>query len=87
MKETAELIKLYLYRTKLHSSRQAKPTALDGGPRAQSRVEFFKEGKEFNFSDLPSWMGVCFMECSARGKDKKTANIREVQEWIDGLCY
>lgn len=72
-------------------SREAKPSALDGGPKAQKPIEFVKKGKDFSFADLPSWMGVQFVECSARGKgaeeEKDVAFIKDVQEWIDGLCY
>lgn len=76
------------YRTQLQVSRQAKPKALDGGPKALKPVEFVKKGKDFSFTDLPSWCSVSFVECSARGKgDEGKAKIKEVQEWIDGLCY
>ena len=75
-------------------SREAKPSALDGGPKAQKPIEFVKKGKDFSFADLPSWMGVRFVECSAHGKgaeeaekEKGVAFIKDVQEWIDGLCY
>ncbi len=83
----------------LKVSRQAKPSALDGGPKSQRPIEFLKKGKEFKFADLPSWMGVQCVECSARGKwaesegvaveggSGKGAQIREVQDWVDGLCY
>lgn len=74
-------------------SREAKPSALDGGPKAQKPVEFVRKGKDFRFSDLPSWVGVQFVECSARGQgvegkeEKVGAQIEDVREWIDGLCY
>ncbi len=95
-----------LIRTQLQVSRKAKPSALDGGPKAQKPVEFFKKGATFRFSDLPSWMGVRFVECSARGQGmegeeggdhtsqgaeevggKGKAQVQEVREWVDGLCY
>jgi hypothetical protein len=54
-------------------------------------VEFVRKGKDFHFSDLPSWMGVQFAECSARGpggaEEKGEAQIQDVRDWIDGLCY
>lgn len=87
-------------------SRQAKPSALDGGPKSQRPVDFFKKGKEdFKFTDLPSWIGVQCVGCSARGQGAETegvavltsaeggggagkgAQVREVQDWLDGLCY
>lgn len=75
-------------------SREAKPSALDGGPKAQKPVEFIKKGRDFSFNDLPSWMGVQFVGCSARGQGgvaegegKGAAQVKEVQEWLDGLCY
>lgn len=74
-------------------SREAKPSALDGGPKAQKPVKFIKKGKDFHFTDLPSWMGVQFVDCSARGSGaeeeggKGSAQIEDVQDWIDGLCY
>ena len=73
-------------------SRKAKPSTLDGGPKAQRPVEFVKKGKDFHFTDLPSWTGVQFVGCSARGKwtegdGKGMAKISEIRDWIDGLCY
>lgn len=77
----------------LQVSREAKPSALDGGPTAQKPIQFVKKGRDFHFSDLPSWMAVQFVECSARGEgaegkeEKAGAQIQEVREWIDSLCY
>ncbi len=74
---------------------------MDGGPKTKKPVEFIKKGQDFHFSDLPSWMGVRFVDCSALGQGSassgdasgaegekgREAKIREVQDWIDGLCY
>lgn len=86
------LINCLPFRTQLQVSREARPSALDGGPKSQKPIEFIKKGKDFSFGDLPSWMGVRFVGCSARGQGgvaegEGTSQMKEVQEWLDGLCY
>ena len=87
-------VSYFVPRTQLQVSREARPSALDGGPKAQKPVEFIRKGTDFHFSDLPSWMGVQFVECSARGQvteigkeEKGGAEIQEVRDWVEGLCY
>lgn len=74
----------------MQASRDAKLSSLEGGSK-QKPIEFMRKGKEFRFADLPSWLKVEFVACSARGRgaDREKegaakADIKEVQEW---MCY
>lgn len=76
--------------TALRVSRAAKLSALDGGGRrgrATKMASFWREGKDFEFSDLP--LRVEFVACSARGKGEEEAcqpDIATVREWLEKNC-
>ena len=83
-------IHVFLYSTALRVSRAAKLSALDGGGRrgrATKMASFGREGKDFEFSDLP--LRVEFVACSARGKGEEEAcqpDIATVREWLEKNC-
>ena len=85
----------FVVRKQLQVSRRAKLLSLEGGgSKSKKPVEFIKKGRDFHFSDLPSWMGVSLVSMSARGRDTDvmetdvggTADIKAVQDWIGKLC-
>lgn len=75
------------YSTALKSSRAARPESIDGGPKGQAPLVFWKKGKDFKFKDLS--LSVTFAECSARGKGEEdvcSGEIGDVKVWLDKLC-
>ena len=77
----------HMHSTALKSTRAAKLESIDGGPKNQAPVIFYKKGKDFEFKDLS--LSVSFVECSARGKgeeDSCTGEIETVQAWLKKLA-
>ena len=81
------IIFLFVARKQLQISRAAKLSSLEGGSR-QKPIEFVKKGKMFTFADLPSWMKVQFVGCSARGSNgDKGDGVADVKAVIrDWMC-
>ena len=67
-------------------SRSAKLSSL--GSKGQANSLFIgREGKDFEFSDLPKRVSVKFIECSTRGQgEERKAEIDDVISWIAQHC-
>ena len=74
--------------TALRVSRSAKLEATEGPKGRQTKTVFLgKEGKDFEFSDLPCKLE--FVGCSARGKGEEGSSVPDIEKlknWIDEHC-
>ena len=74
--------------TALRVSRSAKLAVTEDTKRRQTKAAFLgKEGKDFEFSDLPCRLE--FVGCSARGKGEEGSSVPDIDQlknWIDEHC-